>query len=318
MEVGRPSVNARCGSWQVAQATVPSTDSLPSKKSFCPSAIFPAVCGLSGGMAASVLSLGRPTCLVDRGWASGPGFGMGGGRALSADAGVSPGTAIKTTITMEARTALPIGRSRPMHAFAAAGGPTSSSARRPARAMESRAVERWALLYSRLTTKRVATERAAAGTIHERSAGPRRYRDESANDRKRWPVDSGRSAGRRRGRGEEARRHELHARRPEGAFCFGPQAHDGRQAQGGKAAWPIAREPLRPLQPAGERRRDVPGQADAGGRAGQAARGRDVAVARGNEPRPGPGEGRFPRRLQAVAPPEPPRGGHGLSQVPYR
>src|SRR5882762_4701763 len=103
MEVGRPSVNARWGSWQVAQATVPSTDSLPSKKSFCPSAIFPGVCGLSGGMTASVLSLGRPTCLVDRGWASGPGFGMGGGRALGA-AGVSPGTAIKATITIEART----------------------------------------------------------------------------------------------------------------------------------------------------------------------------------------------------------------------
>src|ERR1700716_1454685 len=115
MEVGRPSVNARWGSWQVAQATVPSTDSLPSKKSFCPSAIFPGVCGLSGGIAASVLSLGRPTCLLDRGWASGPGLGMAGRRVLGADA-VSPGTAINAAITTEAIDPCP------MHAFAAPAG----------------------------------------------------------------------------------------------------------------------------------------------------------------------------------------------------
>src|SRR6202022_4869689 len=91
-----------------------------------------------------------------------------------------------------------------------------------------------ALLYSGSTTKRVAPEGATAGTIHEWSAGPGREQDEIANDRNDGAVDSGRSAGRRRGRGEEARRHELHERRPEGAFRFGPQAHDGRQAQGGK------------------------------------------------------------------------------------
>src|SRR5260370_550077 len=95
MDVGRPSVNARWGSWQVAQATVPSTESLPSKKSFWPSAIFSAVCGLSGGMAASVWSTGKPTCLVDRGWASGPAFGIGGGWACGAAADVSPATAIR-------------------------------------------------------------------------------------------------------------------------------------------------------------------------------------------------------------------------------
>src|SRR5712691_5913616 len=96
MEVGLPSVNARCGSWQVAQATVPSTDSLPSKKSFWPSAIFSAVCGLSGGMAASVSATGKPTCLMDRGSASGPGLGMGGGRAWG-EADVSPAIMPATT-----------------------------------------------------------------------------------------------------------------------------------------------------------------------------------------------------------------------------
>src|ERR1700682_4688805 len=114
MDVGRPSLNARWGSWQVAQATVPSTDSLPSKKSFSPSAIFSGVCGLSGGVAATVLSTGKPTCLVDRGWASGPGLGMGGGCACCADAGVSAGAAIRATITTEARTAEPTDPTPPM------------------------------------------------------------------------------------------------------------------------------------------------------------------------------------------------------------
>ena len=71
-EVGLPSVNVRSGSWQLAQATVPSTDKRPSKKSFLPSAIFSGVCGLSGGIAACVCSTGKPTCRGDLGWADGP------------------------------------------------------------------------------------------------------------------------------------------------------------------------------------------------------------------------------------------------------
>jgi hypothetical protein len=52
-------VNARWGSWQVAQATVPSTDSLPSKKSFWPSAIFSGVCGLLGRNGGERLACGQ-------------------------------------------------------------------------------------------------------------------------------------------------------------------------------------------------------------------------------------------------------------------
>jgi hypothetical protein len=49
-DAGRPSVKARAGSWQVAQATVPSADNLPSKNSFWPRAIFSGVCALSDGV----------------------------------------------------------------------------------------------------------------------------------------------------------------------------------------------------------------------------------------------------------------------------
>jgi hypothetical protein len=59
-----PSVNARAGSWQVLQATVPSADKRPSKNSFSPSSIFSGVCGLSIGIAARVASSGRPTCSI--------------------------------------------------------------------------------------------------------------------------------------------------------------------------------------------------------------------------------------------------------------
>jgi hypothetical protein len=52
IETGLPSVKARAGLWQVLQATVPSADNRPSKKSFMPRAIFSGVCGLSGGIAA--------------------------------------------------------------------------------------------------------------------------------------------------------------------------------------------------------------------------------------------------------------------------
>src|SRR6266852_66592 len=79
IEVDLPSVNARAGSWQVLQATVRSADSRPSKNSFWPRAIFSGVCGLSGGIADRVASVGAPTCLGDLGWASGPAWGMGGG-----------------------------------------------------------------------------------------------------------------------------------------------------------------------------------------------------------------------------------------------
>src|SRR5439155_26142833 len=77
-EVGRPSVKARAGSWQVAQATVPSADRRPSKNSFWPRAIFSGVCGLSGGVTARVGSTGSPTCCRDLGLARGPALGSGG------------------------------------------------------------------------------------------------------------------------------------------------------------------------------------------------------------------------------------------------
>src|SRR2546425_13227900 len=78
-EVGLPSANARAGSWQVLQATVRSADNRPSKNSFWPRAIFSAVCGLSGGIAARVALVGAPTCLRELGSGSGPAWGMGGG-----------------------------------------------------------------------------------------------------------------------------------------------------------------------------------------------------------------------------------------------
>jgi len=61
IEVGLPSVNARTGSWQVLQATVPSADNRPSKNSFSPRLIFSVVCGLSGGIADRVASSEAPT-----------------------------------------------------------------------------------------------------------------------------------------------------------------------------------------------------------------------------------------------------------------
>src|SRR5882672_7397967 len=94
-EVGLPSVNARAGSWQVLHATVPTADNRPSKNSFWPRAIFSVVCGLSGGIADRVASMGVPTCLRDLGRASGPAWGMGGGFS-AADPGVGP---VSTTIT---------------------------------------------------------------------------------------------------------------------------------------------------------------------------------------------------------------------------
>src|SRR6266545_7691822 len=79
IEVGRPSVNARAGSWQVLQATVMSADKRPSKNSFSPSAIFSGVCGLSRGIAARAALVGRPICCRDLGRANGPASGIGEG-----------------------------------------------------------------------------------------------------------------------------------------------------------------------------------------------------------------------------------------------
>src|SRR6516164_7542072 len=79
IETGQPSVKARAGSWQVAQATVPSADKRPSKNSFWPRAIFSGVCGLSCGITFCVGSNGRPTWLRDLGLAWGPALGIGGG-----------------------------------------------------------------------------------------------------------------------------------------------------------------------------------------------------------------------------------------------
>src|SRR4029450_1056360 len=89
-DVGLPSVNARSGLWQLAQATVPSADNRPSKKSFWPRAIFSGVCGLSGGIAARVWSTGRPTCWGDLGCANGPAFGIGGWAAVFVDLFAAP------------------------------------------------------------------------------------------------------------------------------------------------------------------------------------------------------------------------------------
>ena len=58
-EVGLPSVNARAGSWHVAQATVPSPESLPSKNNFSPSATVMGVSGLAGGITDT--AEGKPT-----------------------------------------------------------------------------------------------------------------------------------------------------------------------------------------------------------------------------------------------------------------
>src|SRR5205823_8792032 len=58
IETGLASAKACAGSWQVLQATVPSTDNRPSKNSFSPRAIFWEVCGLSAGTTARVASTG--------------------------------------------------------------------------------------------------------------------------------------------------------------------------------------------------------------------------------------------------------------------
>src|SRR5690242_1414154 len=75
-ETDLPSVNARTGSWQVLQATVPSADKRPSKNSCSPRAIFSGVCGLSAGMAARVASGGTPVCPGDFGRANEPAGGI--------------------------------------------------------------------------------------------------------------------------------------------------------------------------------------------------------------------------------------------------
>src|SRR5215813_13838226 len=88
VETVLPSVNARAGSWQVLQATVPSTDKRPSKNSFSPRAIFSGLCGFSAGTAARVTSTGTPTCFRDLGLASAPAVGIGratGACACAAD-----------------------------------------------------------------------------------------------------------------------------------------------------------------------------------------------------------------------------------------
>ena len=76
IEVALPSANPLAGSWQVAQATVPSAESRPSKNSFWPSATLSGVVGLSGGVTAAVSSCGRPAWSARFGWPNVPAFGM--------------------------------------------------------------------------------------------------------------------------------------------------------------------------------------------------------------------------------------------------
>src|SRR6266851_396940 len=105
IETGLPSVKARAGSWQILQATVPSIDRRPSKKSFRPRATFSRVCGLSAGTAARVASTGTPTCLRDLGSANGPAAGIGGGFAgVCADAfAAAPNCQLVSFATQPAR-----------------------------------------------------------------------------------------------------------------------------------------------------------------------------------------------------------------------
>src|SRR5438094_7745470 len=98
-EVGRPSVKARAGSWQVAQATVPSADRRPSKNSFWPRAIFSGVCGLSDGIAACVCAAGNPTCWRDLGRANEPALGIGGGAVCCGEVSSAPAYLIISTVT---------------------------------------------------------------------------------------------------------------------------------------------------------------------------------------------------------------------------
>src|SRR5713226_5253530 len=101
IEVDLPSVNARAGSWQVLQATVPSVDNRPSKNSFWPRAIFSVVGGLLENIAGRVASMGAPAWLRDLGWASGPAWGMGGGFRAAATRGSVPApTTITTSIAV--------------------------------------------------------------------------------------------------------------------------------------------------------------------------------------------------------------------------
>ena len=61
MDVGLPSVKARAGLWQVAQATVPLAESRASRNSFCPNAALAGVRELDGEMTHFVKTVGKPT-----------------------------------------------------------------------------------------------------------------------------------------------------------------------------------------------------------------------------------------------------------------
>src|SRR5258708_6659708 len=73
---------------------VPSADRRGSKNKRWPSAIFPAVWGLSGGIAARVAAAGRPGCRIDLGWASALAAAPSTSPALTA---VDASSAISTT-----------------------------------------------------------------------------------------------------------------------------------------------------------------------------------------------------------------------------
>jgi hypothetical protein len=59
-DVGLPSVKARAGLWQVAQATVPSAENRASKNSFCPNATLAGMRELGGEITHLVNTPGKP------------------------------------------------------------------------------------------------------------------------------------------------------------------------------------------------------------------------------------------------------------------
>src|SRR5258706_14265779 len=80
MDVVLPSVKARAGLWQVAQATVPLAERRASKKSFCPNAALAGMREFGGEMTHLGKTPGKAARIYERGSTHGPTTGLGGGR----------------------------------------------------------------------------------------------------------------------------------------------------------------------------------------------------------------------------------------------